>query len=189
MTKKEVVNILTVPFNVVFSNSSLNRNPVIRYQGRPIQRVQSMNCLGLILDSKLAYTEHIRYITRKCKTIFQSIRQLVIRNWGKISSYFTALRLFQCGVELWRHRVNRVITKGQLRSTQAMCLRTMLGTYRSTPNESLCILLAKLPPLHLHLDHIRAIIDFKRTGQTFLLGNNIVAEEYRYWVVVKRWIH
>ena len=49
---------------------------------RPLTQVTSLKYLGVIIDSKLTFKEHINYITEKCsKLIFALFRSAKI-NWG-----------------------------------------------------------------------------------------------------------
>lgn len=178
---------------VVFTGLSLMRNPTVRYQGRPIQRATEIKCLGIVIDQKLNYAQHINYIADKCRKIFQSLRRTLRRNWGRIDKFYRALSeiylrviipILSYGIQLWGHRITQVANKRKLRTLQASCLRTIIGAYSSTPCETVCAL-SKFPPLHIHLKHEQALKDIKQTGRAFFMGYEILAGNYRYWKDLK----
>lgn len=74
--------------------------------------------------------------------------------------------------------------KRRLRTTQAVCLRGISGAYSSVPNETLCAI-TRIPPVHLQLMAIKCYIELKKEGRTRYLDHDIIAEELRYWTVVK----
>ncbi|KAG5870092.1 hypothetical protein JTB14_022699 [Gonioctena quinquepunctata] len=61
-----------------------------------------------------------------------------------------------------------------LTSVQATCLRMITGVYRSTPNETVCLLAKKLP-LNIELRKAVAIKQLKATGTSDALGEILQA--------------
>lgn len=74
---------------------------------------------------------------------------------------------------------NAKSVKAKLRTTQEVCLRGMLGAYRTTPNETLGVL-AKDPPFHLKLSQIQATFELKKIGLTEFRGQTIRTTKFEY---------
>ena len=49
---------------------------------RPLTHVLSLKYLGIILDSKLSFREHINYITEKCSKLTFAVSKSGKLNWG-----------------------------------------------------------------------------------------------------------
>ena len=81
-----------------------NANPIISIRNKPIERVKTANFLGVIIDEKLTWREHIKHIKIKiarCIGIMFRVRHKLNMN-GKLSVYFALVQshLLYC-VSVW----------------------------------------------------------------------------------------
>jgi hypothetical protein len=49
---------------------------------KPLEQVQKIKYLGIIIDSKLNFREHIMYISRKCTKLIHALSKFAKPNWG-----------------------------------------------------------------------------------------------------------
>ena len=124
-------------------------------------RVPEVKCLGVTLDHKLAWTDHINEKVKKCTNMLYQARAIVGKNWGVKPRYM--LWLWTNVVRpsllytayLWGHALQ---TNKQLCDTLRKLNRlglVMLGHFRqATPTRGLEVVTGTLP-LHLEV---------KRTG-------------------------
>lgn len=111
----------------------------------------------------------------KAENIFHSLRRFTYKDWWRIERIqaFLVTRcaeipLVSYGITIWGHRTQLV--KLQLCTLQATCLRASLGAFRTTPNETLCVL-AKVAPLYLQ--HSKTTRELKTNAPCDFLGEHI----------------
>ncbi|KAG5870373.1 hypothetical protein JTB14_016140 [Gonioctena quinquepunctata] len=182
---------------IVFSKLSINRNPIVRYRDVPIDRVRHLKYLGVILDERMSFTEHIGYISNKARSIFQSLRKFALPRWGNCVD--SLKKIYQVAIipivgyasEVWLDKAESRQNKQKLRSMQCFCLRVILGAYKTVPNETACVL-AKQLPIDLELKGRLAFSELRKIGRTIILGHEVILREYRFWVAaalqVRAWL-
>ncbi|KAG5882490.1 hypothetical protein JTB14_008463 [Gonioctena quinquepunctata] len=182
---------------IVFSKLSINRNPIVRYRDVPIDRVRHLKYLGVILDERMSFTEHIGYISNEARSIFQSLRKFILPRWGNCVD--SLKKIYQVAIipivgyasEVWLDKAESRQNKQKLRSMQCFCLRVILGAYRTVPNETACVL-AKQLPIDLELLGRLAFSELRKIGRTIILGHEVILREYRFWVAaalqVRAWL-
>ena len=74
---------------------------------RPLPQVQSLKYLGIIIDKKLTFKDHIHYITDKCSKLIFALSKTAKLNWGlghgALKTIYTGaiLPLLQYGAPIW----------------------------------------------------------------------------------------
>jgi hypothetical protein len=58
------------------------RAPTIKMKGQPIGYVKEFRYLGFILDEKLSFESHLKYVAEKATKIFYKVRRVAQANWG-----------------------------------------------------------------------------------------------------------
>ena len=108
-----------------------------------IELSTSAKFLGVTLDSKLNYNEHITNITRKATASLLQCRRAVGPTWGMSPNtcswiYTAVIRpiLTYC-CSIWIRSTNTNMNATKLRRVQALALRIMSGAMPSTPHISL----------------------------------------------------
>ena len=110
--------------------------------------------LGVILDSKLNWNQHLQKIIRKTQTTFALVRRTFGKKWGLRPGmvhwlYNTVIRPFIFyGALVWWPKVMQKTTKTQLGRIQRMACLTIIGAMKSTPTAAIQMLL-NLTPLDL----------------------------------------
>ncbi|KAG5866981.1 hypothetical protein JTB14_037828 [Gonioctena quinquepunctata] len=166
---------------------SENRNPTVRYRGSPIRRVDSTKYLGVVLDERLSFTKNVEHIASKGRNIFQALRKYANQNWGKCKD--SMMRIYEVAIvpivgyaaEVWIDKAASQNNRRKLRNLQGACLRTVIGAYKTTPCETVCVI-AKQPPLELEIRRRLAYSELRRHGRTLLLGEEVRLQDYGFWV-------
>ena len=58
------------------------RAPTVKMKGQPIGYVKEFRYLGIVLDEKLSFDKHIKYVADKATKVFYMIRRAAQANWG-----------------------------------------------------------------------------------------------------------
>src|SRR5436190_4314811 len=126
----------------------------------------SVRVLGVWLDPKLRWGEHVKVVLGKMKTQTNALIRTTASTWG--ATFASARQIYSAvvrpalafGAAVWhppqsgRQRGKRALPRGpaaRLRSVQNKCLRIVSGAYRATP---ISVLETETftPPLDLYLD-------------------------------------
>ena len=67
---------------VIFSHKTKDQDVELKIGDTKIQIKNSVKFLGVILDKKLSWNEHIQYVVDRCKTRINLLRALTGTNWG-----------------------------------------------------------------------------------------------------------
>jgi hypothetical protein len=157
---------------VLFTNKKTNQgwNPP-KIGNTPIPLQQSFKYLGIILDSKLTFKEHIR---QKCdstmRTFFQ-VKQAISSKWGlspKIVKwiYTTVIRpRMTYAAIIWWERSTYTQEIKSLQKIQRLATTSITGAMKTTPNIALDSITG-LIPLHIHIraEAMKAYIRMKATN-------------------------
>jgi hypothetical protein len=54
----------------------------IYLNNKPLKQVHNLKYLGVIIVSKLTYTDHIKYVTEKCTKLIFTLSKSAKLNWG-----------------------------------------------------------------------------------------------------------
>ena len=104
---------------------------------------ESAKFLGVTLDSKLNFNEHITNITKKATASLMQCRRAVGPTWGLNPKtcnwmYNTIIRpILNYCCSIWIRATNTDINSKKLKRVQALALRIMTGAMPSTPFSSL----------------------------------------------------
>ena len=121
-----------------------------------IRNVQTMKILGVIIDQKLTWQQHVRYIIEKASRIVKVIRRIAGTHWGTQTSIL--LHIYKMAYEpviiyaadCWgeackKKQIRKLLMRNQ-RETLIKCLRA----YRTTSYHSL-LALSGFSPLHIRV--------------------------------------
>ncbi|XP_032690767.1 uncharacterized protein LOC116853705, partial [Odontomachus brunneus] len=117
-----------------------------------IKYVPQVKYLGVYLDHKLNWKQHLEMKRTKFYAAFWVCRRAMGKTWGlkpKVALwlYKTVLLLkLTYAAVVWKSRVENVETRNLLRSLQGNYLRALVGAIRTTPTEALEVALC-VPPL------------------------------------------
>jgi hypothetical protein len=67
---------------VVTGKRSENTDVSIYLNNNPLEQVNNIKYLGIIIDSKLNFRDYIMYISRKCSTLIHTLAKSAKLSWG-----------------------------------------------------------------------------------------------------------
>lgn len=132
-------------------NISLNNNV--------LQQVERLKYLGVIIDTKFTFNEHIQYVTDKCMKLIHSLSKSAKLNWGlgsgamKIIYKGAILPTLAYAVPVWIHALKRKYNCTKIQRIQRLVNIKIAKAYRTTSSEALCILTG-LTPIIIKLEEI-----------------------------------
>ena len=124
--------------------------------GRELVRTQRVKYLGVVLDSKLTWKDHMDTKCSRAKAAFCQVRRAVGKTWGlspRVTSwlYSAIIRPMICfAAVVWWPRVELGIAKQHLGRVQRLACLSITGALHTTPTIAMEVLLA-MPPLHIHI--------------------------------------
>lgn len=145
-TQKRVLGNFTKP---KLLQTELHLSPEVKY-------------LGLTLDSKLNWSNHINKRIEKTGVVFWQCRRMIGNRWGLSPKvilwlYKTVIRpLFCYGALVWWPRTNLATVHNKLQRLQRLACVATTGGMRTTPTAAMEAIL-DLPPLHLHVQQEAAL--------------------------------
>ena len=107
---------------------------------RPLTQVQSLKYLGIILDSKLTFKDHIIYITDKCSRLIFALSKSAKLNWGlgheALKTIYTGaiLPLLQYGAPIWIKALAKTSYKIKLIRVQRLINIRIAKSFRTVSN-------------------------------------------------------
>jgi ribonuclease HI len=188
---------------MVFSNPEQQRKPyTLRFGNSQIRRVQSHKFLGLIIDEKLTWTQHIDNLINTCNKVLNIIKATCHKWWGADPA--CALNLYQA---LIRSRLEfgsflasaKKSTWTRIERMQARALRLILRAFPSTPIPALQVesgipplevrcmylsnkyILKKMTQIHNPLiSKINLLLQHQLTPTPYLSRNNVILPVISY---------
>ena len=144
-------------------------NPSLSLYGRQIKVVEHTRYLGLVVDSKLSWKQHVEYLREKCTSAMNLLRHLSGLSWSadrkSLLRIYTALvrSKLDYGCQFYSSAKPGILKR--LDPIQNQCLRACTGAFRSSPATSLCVE-SGIVPLTYNRDIITLKHLFKIQAQT-----------------------
>ncbi|XP_067132872.1 uncharacterized protein [Centruroides vittatus] len=165
------------------------RPPHIKMNGKTIKIERAIKYLGVIMDHRLSWDQHIEFITKRTGLITQAFMQVARNSWGLSSEAMSTIHdhiyvpmiTYACGS--WGWAVQKVHPKRKLISSQRKVLLLITKAYRTAPTHSLQIL-ARKPPIDLtismnvKLHHARWGLDIQTNDSC--IHSSAIERPYRY---------
>ena len=133
-------------------NLDIPEGPV--FYGRTLVITDQVKYLGVILDRKLMWKQHIQYASRKFLNAYWLCKRMMGPTWGMkpflvkwLYETVLAPRLVY-GAVVWWSRASLLTEMKHLERLQAMMLRAMVGTGKTTPKAAMSVL-ADVVPLQI----------------------------------------
>jgi hypothetical protein len=126
----------------------------LNLHGKNLKMLDEVKYLGVILDSKLTWNQHLQKTIRKTQTTFALVRRTCGKKWGLRPNmvqwlYTRVIRpSILYGALVWWPKVIQETTKTKLGRIQRMASLPITGAMKSTPSAAMEVLL-NLTPLNL----------------------------------------
>ncbi|GBM07978.1 Putative protein in type-1 retrotransposable element R1DM [Araneus ventricosus] len=140
--------------------------PRLLWKGVKIKKVNSIKYLGVYIDDKLNWRDHIAAQAKKAVQLHQSLNMIAGKNWGipqkqrRLLYKSVVERTMAHGAAAWcLNPTSKMVRK--LTSIQRPFLLSLTGAYRTSPTAALQTILG-IPPLHLQLQYEARLINLTR---------------------------
>ena len=143
---------------VIFSNK--RRLATDQYQltfyGNPMDIGKSVKYLGIIIDTKLSWKNHINMIWKKANSIIMQCKRIIGVTWGvnprQVKWIYTSIvrPILSYGCVVWINALSIKQNCTKLEKVQRLAIKLMTGAYPGTPLSAMEAAL-DLPPLDIFL--------------------------------------
>lgn len=142
---------------IAFTNKA--KNIQIQLNDKYLKHVNNIKYLGINIDSKLTFTNHVKYIIDKTKKLFNKLKIYVRPTWGihpeNVRTIYqqVIVPILSYGASIWEPALkNKYIQKQLLSHQRRFCIK-IIRSFR-TINTPLSIVLSQLPPLPMQIKTI-----------------------------------
>jgi ribonuclease HI len=156
------------------------KGPKLTLGGTRIKITPTIKYLGVTIDNKLSFTQHIEHISRNAQHSLARLSSVAKANWGIGSS---AMRMIYLGAvvpaityaaPVWYQRSRLVHNSRKLKSVQRFAALCITKAYRTAPTDAINII-ANLPPIDLQIEQVAALYFAKRGQSNGTLFDSIIA--------------
>lgn len=130
---------------------SLIRNPTIKLEGRNIRRNNNSKYLGIYMDERQLYGEHIRLVCEKGGNLMHKIARLATKEYRiplpLIRVYMNTVMtsVIGYGASVWAQRLLKIKPKEQVRRAQRGVMIRFSGAFGTVSLEALLVCLGITP--------------------------------------------
>lgn len=166
-----------------------SHQPQIRMGMEKIKLVQEMKILGVIIDNKLTFLPHLKYLKEKVADVTYKLSRTIKDD--KNTNRNTLQLIYKRGIErmityaspAWYTR--KVITIKKLKTIQRLPMIMISKSFKTTSNVSLNIL-SKIPPVYLTIEKENEQYKILNEGKNFIWNNTSYTEnqimcKYDHW--------
>lgn len=130
--------------------------PQILMEGSEIKFVTAIKYLGIVIDRKLLWNQHVKFVCAKAKKLTQLISRTSGKEWGLSGYVMKAIYtgaiepLFQYSCSTWIDAIKTEENRNLILSTQRLFALAIIRAYRTVSREA-SLVLADIIPLDLKL--------------------------------------
>ena len=142
----------------------------IYLNSHPLTQVHSLKYLGIILDTKLTFKDHINYITDKCSSLIFALSKSAKLNWGlgheALKTIYTGaiLLILQYGAPIWESALTKASYKTKLIRVQRLMNIRIAKSYRTVSNEALCVITG-LNPIDIKIEETAQLLQISKRNK------------------------
>ncbi|GBM93759.1 Putative protein in type-1 retrotransposable element R1DM [Araneus ventricosus] len=135
------------------NSTILNRKPTFKIYNTSIRVTDSLTILGIVIDNKLTWSEHINSLHGKMLILTSNFNRILKTDWSVNKNliktwYLTTIeKALLYGASVWGGALTKTQIK-RLHSIQRIFLLKLSRGYRTTSTNVLSILTDLLPPSH-----------------------------------------
>lgn len=164
---------------MIIGKQYISHQPQIKIGQDKIKMVNEMKILGVVLDTKLTFLPHLKYLKRKVDEVTYNLSRTIKDD--KHTNRNTLQLIYKRGIErmvtyaspAWYSRKTIFIKK--LKSIQRLPLLLITKSFKTTSNLSLNIL-ANIPPLHLTIEKENELHYILKKGKNFTWQQKVYTE-------------
>ena len=118
---------------------------------KTIPQVKKLKYLGIIIDYKLTFRDHIYYIAEKCTKLLFELAKPAKINFGlghkalKTTYVGGILPLLLYGAPVWIRAMEKEKYKNKITIVQSLININMANAYRTVSSEALCVVTGMTP--------------------------------------------
>ena len=152
---------------------------------KTLEQVQKIKYLGIIINSKLNFREHIMYTSRKCTKLIHALSKSAKQNWGlSHEALYTIyegaiLTLLLYGAPVWIGALEKECNKTVYNRIQRLINIKIAKAFQTTSNEALYTLTG-LTPIVIKAEEAATLYNLMRKGQVHNID---------YELQPKDWLH
>jgi len=128
-----------------------NKDVSIYLNNKLLEQVNTIKCLGIIIDSKLNFREHLIYTSTKCSKLIHALSKSAKLSWGlkheALNTIYKGaiLPLMLYGVPVWIGAMAKKCNKILYTRVQRLMNIKIAKAYRTTSGEALSVLTGITP--------------------------------------------
>ena len=141
---------------MIFSRKENTNRRNLYINGEQIEYVTSFKYLGVTIDNKLNWTEHINNVSKKATNIMAQCRRMMGKTWGLKPyicrwMYMSLIRpIIAYGSIVWIKALTQVTKVKKLEQVQRRACLATLNAMTSTPTAGMEVIIG-LPPIQIYL--------------------------------------
>jgi hypothetical protein len=173
------------------SRKSHNRDIRTDVGGTKIELVKEIKYLGILLDTKLNFQNHVNQACNRAKKILIALRKKLFKTWNPpvAESLHT---IYRCAVvpilayasEIWSPRLHLSKIKRKIYSVYGLASKIIIGGYSSCSHEA-----AGLPPLDLALWQVTCKKKLKKEPAANYLDQQIIRSDFENFRQINEYLN
>jgi ribonuclease HI len=152
---------------------------------KPLEQVVGMRYLGIIMDHKFRFQDHIYYAAEKCTKLIYNLSKMAKLSWGikhaAIETIYKGaiLPLLTYGAPVWIDAMKYEHNRRKYIRVQGLINIRMAKADRTTSSEALCILTGNTPII-IKIEEAVKLYNIKKrmVSPTLVLDMDV---EFQYW--------
>ena len=147
-----------------------NKDLHIYLSCKKLDQVDKIRYLGIVLDKRFTFNEHITYTLEKCTTLVNSLYRTAKINWGLNHKALTTiykgaiLPLLSYGAPIWSNALAKNYNLRKLKRVQRLINIRIARSFRTASYEALCIVTG-LTPIAFKIQEVVRLHHVKRTNR------------------------
>nr|BAC57914.1 reverse transcriptase [Anopheles gambiae] len=149
------LNISKTEYILVSSHRSRQESQII-VEGHTIRSSRHLKYLGIMIDDRLEYTQHIKYVAERAVTNTNALVRMMPNRSGPRSSRRriianTIIAGIRYASSIWAESLKFECRKQWLRRCHRPLVNRVISAFRSTSHDAACVI-AGMMPLHILID-------------------------------------